>query len=63
MFNMDERSLVLIFMFTYLHRRIRFGGLQNLNAFGRTLSKVDFLPIFFFILYYFLSTRFFNLYL
>ena len=50
MYNMDERPLVYIFVFTYLHRRISFDVLQSQNVFKHTLLKVDFLnPPFFFL--------------
>ena len=39
---MDERPLVFMFVFTYLHCRISFGGLQSQNIFKHTLLKVDF---------------------
>ena len=42
MYNMDERPLVYIFVFTYLHRRISFDVLQSQNVFKHTLLKVDF---------------------
>ena len=42
MYNMDERPLVYIFVFTYLHRRISFDVLQSQNLFKHTLLKVDF---------------------
>ena len=42
MFGMDERPLVFIFVFTYLHRRISFDGLQSQNIFKHILLKVDF---------------------
>ena len=42
MLNMDERPLVFIFVFTYLHRQISFDGLQSQNVFKYTLLKVDF---------------------
>ena len=38
---MDERPLVFIFVFTYLHRRISFDGLQSQNVFKHTILKVD----------------------
>ena len=54
MYNMDERPLVYIFVFTYLHRRISFDVLQSQNAFKHTLLNVDFFnpspPLFFFFL-------------
>ena len=42
MFNMDERPLVFIFVFLYLHCRISFDGLQSQNVFIHTLLKVVF---------------------
>ena len=42
----------LLFLYScshYLHRRISLDGLQNLNVFTHTLSKVDFLPSFYFV--------------
>ena len=42
MYNMDERPLVFIFVFTYLHRQISFDVLQSQNVFKHTLLKVDF---------------------
>ena len=54
MFNMDEISLVVIFVITYLHRRTSFDRLQNPNVSTHILSKVDFFE--FFILHHFLST-------
>ena len=50
MYNMDERPLVYIFVFTYLHRRISFDVLQSQNVFKHTLIKVDFSPTPFFFL-------------
>ena len=53
MYNMNERPLVYIFVFTYLHRRISFDVLQSQNVFKHTLLKVDFFyppPFFFFFL-------------
>ena len=50
MYNMDERPLVYIFVFTYLHRRISFDVLQSQNVFKHTFLKVDFFtptPLFF----------------
>ena len=42
MYNMDERPLNYIFVFTYLHRRISFDVLQSQNVFKHTFLKVDF---------------------
>ena len=56
--NMDERPLVFILVFTYLHRRISFDVLQSQNVFKHTLLKVDlFFHSPFFTLHYFLSTN------
>ena len=65
MYNMDERPLVYIFVFTYLHRRISFDVLHSQNVFKYTFLKVDFStvhPLFFLfflflILHHFLSTH------
>ena len=48
MFTMDERSLVLMFVLTYLRRGVSFDGLQNLNKYTHILSKLDFLSTFHF---------------
>ena len=56
MYNMDERPLVFIFVFTYLHRQISFDVLQSQNVFKHTLLKVDFFtppPFFKFCIFFF----------
>ena len=60
-FNMDERPLVFIFVFTCLHSRISFDGLQSHNVFKYKLLKVDFFhppPFFHFALLSFYSYSF-----
>ena len=41
MVNMDEIPLVFKFVFTYLHCRISFIGLQSQTVYKHTLLKVD----------------------